>query len=268
MKFYSNSSSINTLLYVEFKPREDLRIGDYLSIHLISRTHLPIMVPSIRSVYIAKQSDNHTTSFLNAKFVITYQEIEQLLLPSPYETDCIDYTKLGLVSKEYCYEKCHLETWFLNFKSVHPLSLIPAGSYLEKVRFASKNETDRLEKSIAFYCQERCKKPACFINVFNPIKLGQIVTQRNDKVNLKVSGIPKLRTVYKAQISLIDFITQAFSCISFWFGWAPLPFLLSLKIFRNNRESRPESTRRDIVMRQLQMKVKALERKNNVLHIN
>lgn len=39
-----------------------------------------------------------------------------------------------------------------------------------------------------------------------------------------------LKVIYKPLISLIDFITYELCCVSFWLGWAPLPFLLGLDL--------------------------------------
>src|SRR5689334_12631875 len=80
-------------------------------------------------------------------------------------------------------------------------------------------------------CSLECGKPDCYSNEFKVAQIKLIIEEDMSYTgwNLFEPFVPKLITIHKPQISLIDFVTYILSCISFWFGWAPLPFLLEIK---------------------------------------
>lgn len=73
------------------------------------------------------------------------------------------------------------------------------------------------------------------MNQFVAINKYEGLEPNHDALFLLAPGHSKLKIVYKPKIELIDFVTYVLICLIFWFGWAPLPFLLGLKFFAVNK---------------------------------
>jgi hypothetical protein len=46
-------------------------------------------------------------------------------LPTPYKTDCLDYSKLGYKSRKYCIDKCLIESSVKKFNCLPNVNLSP-----------------------------------------------------------------------------------------------------------------------------------------------
>lgn len=227
-----NSSSTALLFEVVFKSANvNLEIGPFMEVMFYSPRLTPFYCAYGSEAggvmnYFTFNGHNEKQEYLELD--LTYEEMEQELLPSPYGTDCFDYARHGLVSKAYCYEKCMARAFVMEGRGIDRTAYILPGSDLENLTFVEKNDASNAFEA---NCEKSCFRSDCVIHQFKASKMGEKINNQETSIFLSAPSIPKVKIVYKPQINLIDLTTYALSCVSFWFGWSPLPFLLGLKLF-------------------------------------
>lgn len=184
------------------------------------------------------------------------------LFPPPYDTNCRDYRRDGLVSKFSCTRKCinkftvgHYNLIFYHhvvdrdkylirnnssnssswlrlmtgsleyYDREYALNLTKSNHTRRNLRYLD-GKVDNITKRIK-YCNDYCSRPDCETEYVIPLLLSINLYDEGHKfsvVNVTL-GIPREPVIVVRRNewwSLMDFIVFSLSCINFWFGWCPL----------------------------------------------
>ena len=194
----------------------------------------------------------------------TYVRHESTRLKYPYKTNCRDYTKTGFLSQKHCYEMCFKAKTVDDWKSIIPEShafqtdMIPL-----REEGLSSNKSDIRTFFASGTCKIECGNRDCQSVTFlvedketkNNDSLIGMKTTYAGTVNrnfFELSGEEYLRVLYTSpdnlcgqeicpaeqvvtrietqeSISLITFLTSAFSTFGFWLGWSVSGSVLFVK---------------------------------------
>ena len=184
----------------------------------------------------------------------TFVTHESILLEYPYKTNCIDYTKIGFLSQKHCYEMCFKAKTVDKWKSIIPEShafetdMIPLreegpSSNKSDIRTTFASRTCRIEcgnrdcQSVTFLVDDKGTETngslidmkTTYVMTVNPQSLDvpeeffQLIERAPDNLcGQEICPGDKVvtRTETQACISLISFLTSAFSTFGFWLGWS------------------------------------------------
>lgn len=162
---------------------------------------------------------------INRLVALTYQLYQTYLLPPPYVTDCYNYSSIESTfeSQAQCYETCYNKTIFDKFGLVS--SSIPTFEPSNQHRFTEwKPEYRKYEEE----CRKRCRMKDCRYNDFIPSILST-GDSNYPEFRLHATNHPVVRQTAVAKINMTEYVTFVLSCVSFWFGFSPLDFLLQGK---------------------------------------
>lgn len=151
-------------------------------------------------------------------------------LPSPYITNCFQYEKIGLDSRQHCIEKCVFDRFRLKHPDQVPfcVTLILSKDFLESYGNDSIIECDRQEQERLFaQCQQKCHMSDCEIIHYPQSKTGNIHLGQILPNTFMYGTI-----VHKEKLSLIELFTHVLGIINFWFGLSILSFVFKMKTFR------------------------------------
>lgn len=188
-------------------------------------------------IVINRKEDPSNNSFF---FNFNYLQIERL--PYPYETNCLDYTTVGLQSQTHCLANCYEfilkrdvndSTYELMQTNKHPP--IPLNIMVGVFNYTDDTKQGVLDQ----HCRKSCFQDDCKSQIFTII-LKHVGHERRNKwalgLYLAVPMEPTISLQYRPSMSTTDYITYVFSCISFWLGWSPLVCLQDFyKSRRGNR---------------------------------
>lgn len=180
---------------------------------------------------------------INRLIALTYQLYQTYLLTPPYETDCFNYSTSGSrwESQAHCFETCFNETAFKRFGLVSPS--IPTSEPSNHTRFRSwLPEYRKYEER----CRIKCPMKDCRYNDFIPVILSA-GDSFNPEFRLHATNHPLIRQTALAKMDLTEYVTFVLSCISFWFGFSPLGFLLRVRtVGRNGKREVGRNGKREV----------------------
>ena len=123
---------------------------------------------------------------------IFWQAFYNKLLPKPFETMCVNYSKLGLLSQGGCFEQCLIKSFHneTNGTRIPPgVRVLKDDAQNIKKRFVnvdelslklgkgSSNETwGRVFKKMGTTCEKKCERHDCKSITYNPIALDKFNT--------------------------------------------------------------------------------------------
>lgn len=211
----SSGQKLKTLI-ISFTPWDRLaHVGDYCS-------------------YVHSFADNY-----NETIFMRYIYYKTILLEHPYKSQCFNYKPKGLESQGHCFQNCLMNSTRVNIEDTRLLNLfvIPYPGYqaiesmTTDVKCTRSNDENRTQYSKRCFlllrksCSHICKQYDCIHETFNPVFY---IHSFDSKAQLILRSPVDYSTIvtYTPQIDLIEFITYALSCISFWLGWSPLEFLI------------------------------------------
>ena len=167
------------------------------------------------------------------------------LLPSPYQTNCFDYTKIGCKARADCLNKCNIERSLEQCKSLPHWTNVDGHNGKDKYNNNNINMSNCVVFNFNYsICEHKYKSPDC-INEFFLMKLifdapinesydgkkhaSQLKTlyphiDVNMLIHLKISVSDDLDTIYShsPQQYIIEFICFVGGVISLWTGFSVL----------------------------------------------
>ena len=229
----------------------------------------------------------------------TFVTHESNLLEYPYKTNCRDYTKTGFLSQKHCYEMCFKSKTVDKWKSIIPES---HAFQTDMIHLSSEdlpyNESDvesiasrpcRLEcgnrdcQSVTFLVDDKETKTnksleimrLTYADAVNPtfLDVSQLSVEEYLKTldkfpdNLCGQAICPAeqvvtRTETQESISLITFLTSAFSTFGFWLGWSVSGSVLFVK------ETWTKITNRQLfqALTPIYQQINLLSQQSNLIH--
>ena len=174
----------------------------------------------------------NATGHSNSNYVtVSYRRFESHLLKPPYKTECFDYRSKGLDSASECYDLCMSSKGLETLNKIpfeiaitQPLDVRMISGYDLKTNASHKTAL----KAIEAICEKSCQRIDCFIEDYSP-KIVATSTSNELSFELYAPNQPEVVTTFLPIANIVDYITLALSCISFWFGWSPMYFLRKLK---------------------------------------
>ena len=174
-----------------------------------------------------------------------YSKTVNSLLPSPYQTNCFDYTIIGCKARADCVNKCNIERALKQCQSLPHWTNVDG--YNNKDKYNNNNPNMSLCVASNFnysICENKYKSPDC-INEFFSMKVifdapinqsyeGKMHSSHLKSVNphidinliihLKISVSDDLDTIYShsPQQYIIEFICFVGGIISLWTGFSVL----------------------------------------------
>lgn len=187
------------------------------------------------------------------RFVVHFYVFHSILLPSPYETQCKNYSLYGFKSRIDMRDQC-LEVSAMNDLGVSFHTAVTNPNLEAPFAFVSylqnrKNGAYLKQfKEIVNHCDNLSKQPDCDIKYYITQRKTPEHMFRNES-ELVIDHIrqPNIRVELQPKMKLVDCIILVGSVISTWFGWSVyyhLPKLISLSadslfFIRNGQFKRP-----------------------------
>ena len=151
------------------------------------------------------------------------------LLPSPYLTDCIDYSQaMAAKSRNDCVRKCKVR---LSLEKCGVVSdEIDVYSGEENVVFAkTKHEiTCTRREKLEDICWKECPHNDCF-EQYMEARIIQSSDVRYDKLRLMIPFEPRTTFRHKPCIQVIEFLCYLASTLSLWFGFSVISVYFWIK---------------------------------------
>lgn len=176
---------------------------------------------------ISRRILNFTSSF-----TVTWQSFYNKLLPKPFETKCVNYTKRTFLSQGHCFEQCLKQSFHneSNGQYMPPgvqVSMDASDNILKK-RFlnfdelksgkAHTNETwGKTLKNKEITCERDCEAKDCESTNYNPVILEKFGWDPPG-FGLSIPYTPTISSTCLEAVSLIQFLTDLVSALGFWLG--------------------------------------------------
>lgn len=183
-------------------------------------------------------------------FQLTYTQRVTQLLPPPYDTNCRDYRKEGLVSKVSCIKRCINSFTLKRYHMIFEDHVVDRDKYMIKESSTNSSllrpipqnikylidKSDHSEltpfqrdlKNIINSCKRVCSHADCHTDYITPFSKnmnhasqGKFNTS-NIRIGILLSREPVIVVDTKAKLHLLDLVVYILSCLSFWFGFCPL----------------------------------------------
>jgi hypothetical protein len=158
----------------------------------------------------------------------SYSVSSSNLLPSPYDTDCLDYKSVtSFSSQAHCMAACAANV-SLSTLGVWPTHICPAYEpadvpYLKGGNFLA-------QKWMTESCKRFCSKQDCIAHSFSKSDFTGVASRKPDSsvnetwasITVKSSTDPSILIMTLPGISFVVFVTNGLGCIAFWTGLTPL----------------------------------------------
>ena len=240
--FYSVSFNISTFQKVQ-----------YMKIILNELDSRPFRSSAFTSP-IARFYNPMTRAARYNHFALTYYIVNNKLLEAPYVTDCIDYTKFGLLDAEECIKQCLVNKSMSSFDR-YPYSVLEQKKLPNKIFtlpiLKGNNSVSSMLYRYERKCQSQCKKVGC--------KLSYTITQatkdpNNDYLSFDVNipQLPNYIIKFRPKMDFIEYFIYVLSCFGTWFGLSILslnPFRAKLWTVHESSTKRRKSVQSDHYMK-------------------
>ena len=158
---------------------------------------------------------------LSQVFQLTFDNYMNTLLPTPYETNCVDYPQRAedkFENKGHCYESCARNKSMGQFTSLFPGPVIETFR-TQKVRtIANMSLQDFIiVRKIEQECDLVCKADDCKQRITIPVLLNSDKNSFNLFTGF-LQQTPDIETTYDPKMGLVEFLTQVASTFGFWTG--------------------------------------------------
>jgi len=195
----------------------------------------PVMFVQHRKVpflgLIGGQTPVHLNNSKYSSYTFSYGKTSLKLLPSPYQTQCRDYSEINFTSLSHCIIACKANYFVNNYEGWHP-DIPYSGeysSYLNVQYMEHKLKEDKeLDKIASEQCRLACgKQDDCYSEYFNLIQMGHFERSADRKEDEDLFGIylylpTGIITKYfhSPRLHLTEFICYFGSIFSLWFGFS------------------------------------------------
>ena len=187
--------------------------------------------------YLVSLVDEYIRCYVGSSCTFQFVIYESVRLEYPYKNNCRDYTKMGLLSRKECLEKCFKNKTVTKFGYVffesHAFSV-------DDLHLGIKGDTNYTQ-DIFQECKLHCKEIECqsitydyellksqdLVNFLEQTCLGstestcseeEVDLRKISVVSIKIAPLPFTRTESQPAIPLITFLTGVLSTFGFWLG--------------------------------------------------
>lgn len=207
---------------------------------------------------------------------IAYDEIEEHLLPPPFNTSCRRYADSSIEGRSFpiksqddCYETCVRHNSEMTLGMLIPgLSIFANETGQVLSYFDLFNNTPLLDKNgnnirsqnyssqVDKLCETTCSQRDCFVLTFIPKKIITLIREFDDnhfRINIHVRTPSILHAVCLQQYSQTQFITDILATLGFWLGFSAFNSVLFLRRLANlllSKSNRTRTTSRKLRLRE------------------
>ena len=153
---------------------------------------------------------------------MTYDTYEEELLEKPYETQCLDYQKLGLISRGDCYESCVRDYTLTRNSSLLPEINIIRNDTAPILRLACDGPEKWLLRQSDRFCENKCHSKDCLSVVHIPRTLSSRNIKTKNIIATLAPQTPKTKATCNPALSLTNFLTDVVATFGFWMGISAL----------------------------------------------
>ena len=187
--------------------------------------------------YLISQMDDYYESDFGYITFVQFETFESIRLGYPYQTNCRDYTKVGLSSRKECIEGCFKNKTVTKFGHVFFRS---HAFYFDNFFLGVKEDPGDTQHIIQ-ECKLQCKEIECHSTTYNYYEtiskkltdfLGQTCSisagatcsknqwdfEKTSAVIINPPILPISRTESQSALPLVTFLTTVFSTFGFWLG--------------------------------------------------
>lgn len=185
---------------------------------LLERNAYPNLIPDLMTVY-AHENSSHPREYLSPSqtvnvshfksVVLTYQEVENILLPPPFPSACRDYS----LQKEYKNQKQCIEECLDKEIRPEPDGLLSPSTVKDPldVRRVRGFEDLRHRKFCVERCPLSCRRKEYFVHV-------AVAEEQGERTVGLASGEPVTTVTFKPRTETFEFVIFVSSCFNLWFG--------------------------------------------------
>ncbi|KAI1286174.1 hypothetical protein HDE_11165 [Halotydeus destructor] len=162
---------------------------------------------------------------------LTYKSFHSNKLPSPYDTNCKDYSKdPKFESANDCFEYCVRNSIVqaigkLPFSvAIYDEAELPLITKQQLKNGTIRQTLDGAEK----LCTKKCASASCTSIDYTPVVISS-AGQDRPFLDLYITNEPETIVDYLAKQSMIDVTVYVLSCIGFWFGFSPFLAMIGVE---------------------------------------
>ena len=239
LNYYVAAHSYSGMMYHISLNRTLHRSRSFLiSLHRRSESHLRSLM---YNRHIWREYDYVKDTAAYSAFYSTLTQVDVQLLPSPYESDCFDYSP-HFESEVACSQSCIMQTSLQQVGRV-PISVVVTNETIDQ-RFASSLAMSdaHLTKQVNLI-ESQCSTGACRRSHCSISEGTTTTTAFGDKLFVRVM-VPSqawARIRMRPNLKLVEFLTYAISTISTWTGLS----IISLSPRKLSKICRKKITRRN-----------------------
>ncbi len=189
----------------------------------------------------------HLNNTKHVSYTLSYVKTTTRLLPSPYETSCLDYNTIGYKTQSHCIIICKAHYFIENFNGWH-LDIPFSDEYSSDIQFSDNQwrENKTVDKLMANQCLKTCgKKENCFNEYLTMNIIGQFereVNKHDEWYGIFFHLPTGLNTKYihSPRLHLVEYICYAASVFSLWFGISITTLSKVIIIFYNRLRNKKD----------------------------
>ena len=218
-----------SLLYSVSFDKKTFGSVEYLKIILNEIIQHPFRSASFAPV-IKRFIENNTHDARYNYFTATYFTVHNQLLPAPFATNCINYSKQDVTDKEDCIKRCLIKMCTQHFNR-YPYSILEHEKRNYKIIGEHDLESNLTVKKLYYRferrCNSQCKSIDCHVS-YTVTSIHKDPQVRFMTFNVFVPQFPNYQVEYEQKMKFIGYFIYVFSCFGIWFGLS----FLSLNPFR------------------------------------
>ena len=191
--------------------------------------HLPYK-ELIGTTYVPRllREDNGTAIADTNLYISNHMTIEKEALPSPYETNCINYKNLGFHGRDHCIDECVSSRVWTTFRKVSFMSPVTEPSDAFPFTRASLQNKEVFAKFSKI--QDDCQVNQCRNRECNDTQIVTITVSKSDGDDRqftwehKVVSQISFRITSRPSLTFVEFIIYILGSISTWTGFSIITF--------------------------------------------
>ena len=189
----------------------------------------------------------------NYKHILSYDSVKTHRLPSPYQTQCIDYGSRKLTSdncwsRKSCIDQCIENELIQKYGQLYHKKLHDSSA----ISSSDLNRTFALDTTyytFKYMCLEKMSSPDC-----DTLEYFRYITNTKEKLShnetqlvVAPSYVPLINIVHQESITLVDFLIYVLGTLSFWLCLSPFNNLNTSYDWLKEQFNRRSSSSRPIV---------------------
>ena len=183
-------------------------------------------------------------------FFLTYRSIETTRLPSPYKSDCRDYTHSDnpFGSQLTCFSRCLID------ETTKVMNLFPFATIIFENDDIDKNrkvidvshdlthnkQASEMLTSLERKCHAACRRPDCNERIFLTVVQSKGFAESTIAFRVHLVDTPNIKILHQPMISVYDYLTLVLSCFGVWLGLSlhdfnPVSLIVRLRKMTDSR---------------------------------